>query len=131
MNMPDREKRQMFVQEDCCRRIPAVGRSSAFISFLIIALAFWTIRVAAQTTIHVPADQPTIQAGTNAAQNGDTVLVAPSYSENIDFHGKSITVTSGASAYGSAQATITGRNDGPIVTFDTNETAGAALTGSS
>jgi hypothetical protein len=29
------------------------------------------------TTIHVPTDQPTIQAGVNAANEGDTVLVAP------------------------------------------------------
>ena len=28
-------------------------------------------------TIHVPKDQPTIQDGINAANNGDTVLVAP------------------------------------------------------
>jgi hypothetical protein len=27
----------------------------------------------AQKTIHVPADQPTIQAGINAANTGDTV----------------------------------------------------------
>jgi hypothetical protein len=31
----------------------------------------------AQQTIHVPADQPTIQAAINAANSGDTVLVAP------------------------------------------------------
>jgi len=29
------------------------------------------------TIIHVPADQPTIQAGINAASNGDAVLAAP------------------------------------------------------
>jgi hypothetical protein len=45
--------------------------------------------------INVPTDQPTIQAGINAALNGDTVLVAESlYYENIDFNGKAITVAS-------------------------------------
>ena len=45
--------------------------------------------------IHVPADQPTIQAGINAANTGDTVLVADStYYENINFYGKAITVAS-------------------------------------
>jgi hypothetical protein len=31
----------------------------------------------AATVIHVPADQPTIQAAINVAVNGDTVLVSP------------------------------------------------------
>ena len=45
--------------------------------------------------IHVPDDQPTIQAGINAATDGDTVLVAENtYYENIRFMGKAITVTS-------------------------------------
>jgi hypothetical protein len=47
------------------------------------------------TIINVPADQPSIQAGINAAVNGDTVLVADStYYENINFKGKAITVAS-------------------------------------
>jgi hypothetical protein len=33
----------------------------------------------AQVTIHVPADQPTIQAGINAANNGDTVECPASF----------------------------------------------------
>jgi hypothetical protein len=45
--------------------------------------------------IHVPGDQPTIQAGINAAVDGDVVLVAEgTYYENINFLGKKITVVS-------------------------------------
>lgn len=45
--------------------------------------------------INIPADQPDIQAGINAASDGDTVLVADgTYIENINFQGKAITVAS-------------------------------------
>lgn len=45
--------------------------------------------------IMVPNDQPTIQAGIDAASNGDTVVVSPgTYYENIIFRGKNIVVTS-------------------------------------
>ena len=45
--------------------------------------------------IHVPAGKSTIQDAINAANNEDTVLVdTGTYYENINFHGKAITVSS-------------------------------------
>ena len=59
------------------------------------------------TTIHVPGDQPSIQAGVDAAQPGDSVLVAPGeYSgidnTEIDFGGKEISLVSEAGAEATA-----------------------------
>src|SRR5258708_28288076 len=62
---------------------------------LALLLAGLSSPALAANTIHVPADQPTIQAGINVAKNGDTVLVSPgTYYENINFLGKRITVKS-------------------------------------
>ncbi|HET9183988.1 MAG TPA: choice-of-anchor D domain-containing protein [Candidatus Angelobacter sp.] len=81
----------------------------------------------AQTTINVPADQPTIQAAINAAVNGDTVMVAPgTYFENLNFNGKAITVTSSS---GPAATIVNGGGLGPVVTFNTNEGSNSVLNG--
>ena len=78
-------------------------------------------------TILVPADQPTIQAGIDAAVDGDVVLVSPgTYFENINFQGKAIQVTS---SDGPAVTTILSPLSGDAVTFATGENLDSVLQG--
>ncbi|MDE0317575.1 MAG: right-handed parallel beta-helix repeat-containing protein [Candidatus Poribacteria bacterium] len=70
-----------------------------YTNLAFIALLFSLSPLAFAATIHVPADQPTIQAGIDIAQNGDTVLVDDGIYKgegnvNIDFKGKRIIVKS-------------------------------------
>jgi hypothetical protein len=102
------------------------GATELFVVCLILSLS---PIVFATTVIHVPADQPTIQTGINAASNGDTVLVSPgTYYENINFNGKAITVASVGGPGVTILSSIASAYS-PTVTFSSNETAATILSG--
>ena len=98
---------------------------------LLMALllgAAWSVQLSA-ATINVPVDEPTIQAGINAAVSGvDEVVVAPgTYTEAINFNGKAITVRS---ASGDPDDTIiAGTGNLRVVQCVTNETCATVLSG--
>lgn len=83
---------------------------------------------AAQSTIRVPADQPTIQAAIDSAVNGDTVLVSPgTYLEAIDLQGKALDVRSEA---GPAATTLDGGGQPVyVVTMASGEGPATRLSG--
>lgn len=93
-----------------------------------LVLAISALALASATVIHVPADQPTIQTGINAAVNGDTVLVAPgTYYEHINFNGKRIVVKSEAGPQTTAISKSV--NGIAIVTLNSGEDTTAVLWG--
>ncbi len=62
--------------------------------YLLLAILFCST-AAQSTTIRVPQDYQEIQSAINAAQDGDTILVARgTYIENLNFRGKGIVLTS-------------------------------------
>ena len=90
------EFRMAILDKNLCALL-AVKRESMFTVGLIILV--WGCQWLHAATVHVPKDQPTIQAGIETAVDGDTVLVSDGTytgegNVNLDFKGKTITVKS-------------------------------------
>jgi serine protease len=118
LRIPSSKKRTMNSM-----RLP---KNCALISIMLFGF-LGLASTAKPATIHVPGDQPTIQAGINAASNGDTVLVAPgTYVENINFNGKAITVTSSG---GPTTTIIDGGQVASVVTIASGEGPSSVLSG--
>ena len=105
-------------------------RKSMRYSYLLLLM----VSIVKATIINVPADQPTIQAGIDAAINGDTVLVQPgTYVENINFNGKNIVISSLFLTTGDtssiSQTIIDGNSNGTVVWFNNGEDSSAVLSG--
>lgn len=101
-------------------------------AWLLVSLICVIASLCSSATIHIPADQPTIQAGIDVADHGDIVLVASgTYVENIDFLGKAIVVRSSA---GPESTIIDGGSPmipdfGSAVSFRNSEGVGSILDG--
>ena len=84
---------------------------------------------------NVPVDFATIQEAIDFSEDRDTIIVAPgTYTENIDYTGKSIVIASYALLYENEetfmhQTTIDGGGNGSVVTLNTGEDSTTVLFG--
>ena len=107
---------------------------SGFKGYLVCVFALLLILCSTNAfgaTIHVPGDQPTIQAGIDAASDGDVVLVADGTykgkgNKNLDFKGKELMLKS---ENGPIKCIIDCENDGRGFYFHSGELEDAVLSG--
>ena len=100
-------------------------------SLFVFSLLVLFIPVVQGAVLNVPSPYTTIQAGINAASDGDTVLVADgtytgSNNKNLDFAGKNIIVTSSG---GAANCIIDCQGSDRAFLFDDHEPSTAEVSG--
>jgi len=99
----------------------------------LLCIVFPLVNLSA-LVIEVPGDQATVQAGINAATDGDTVLVHPGmYAENLVINGTSLVLAS-EYLYSNdpadiEQTVLSGNLDGSVVTLSGSYTGHVLITG--
>jgi hypothetical protein len=105
-----------------------MGVAVLILALTIIPFATRNTR-AAGATIYVPDDYTTVQAGIDAALDGDTVIVRDGtylLTAALDFNGKAITVKS---ENGAANCFLDGQNTTRVVYFHSGEANDSVLSG--
>jgi len=106
-----------------------MSRTVMGMAMLFFAMMIMPARGYCEATIIIPDDYPAIQAGIDAAADGDTVLVRDGtyLLENpLDFNGKAIIVRS---EHGARTCILDGQQKTRVVYFQSHEGSGSILSG--